>query len=173
MGHSVRVQVVAMVGADPPSGRPTVNGTLADEGHTLEHNGGEAGGKACISVGTVGYQQGVLEFTVLSAGKPSVLCGVTYSEEVDQTDASRNTQRYCISLFNGKVYGPGGVSKPYLPVTDEVTEVAVRLDMDLHTISFAFNGAGFPEQPAFDDLPANEYWWPYFSLGAGCSVSVV
>lgn len=152
--------------------RPTQNGRLLDDNHTLEHNGGEAGAKACISVGTVGFESGVLEFTVLSSGKPNVMVGVSMVETVDQTDATKNKDRFAVSMFNGKVFAPNGVSKPYLVVKDEVTEVLVRCDLDKHTISFAFNGAPLCE-PAFSDLPSGVKYFPYFSLGKECSISVV
>ncbi len=45
----------------------TPNGLVEDEGRSLSHTGGEAGGKACIALGTVAFSSGNLEFTVVTA----------------------------------------------------------------------------------------------------------
>ncbi len=68
-----------------------------------------AGGGACISVASLCFESGVLEFSAIcNSENMSILVGVTDAspESIDMTDATKNKQRYACSFFNGKVFGP-------------------------------------------------------------------
>ena len=152
----------------------TPNGEISDEGRRLANNGRELGSKACISSGNVGFTKGIRDFAIINTGKSAVLVGVTFDSNYHRTDASKNKNRFVCAFFNGKIFGLTGGAQPFLAMEGEaIEEINVRLDLDEGKIYFAANGRDFDdENPAFQDLPKGVYY-PYFSLGLECAITVV
>ena len=87
---------------------PTLNGTLSPDGLTLKKTG-DSGDRACISLGTQGWRDGVHEFTVeiLEGGGAHLGVGIS-GGGIDQTNLRKNVPLfYALDCGNGRAIGIG------------------------------------------------------------------